>query len=87
MPDGQVVKDYVFSYLNAYTAVTGTTTESANLGITPHMLLAKMALMAYWAGDNGGDAIDWGSVNWDSVNWDSVNWDSVNWDSGVSWTE
>jgi hypothetical protein len=53
-------------------------------GVVPHQLLAKMALIAFWASENGGDSIDWDSVNWDSVNWDSVNWDSVNWDS-VNW--
>jgi serine protease AprX len=71
-------------YLDIYAAVHGTTTESANVGIVPHQLLAKMALIAFWASENGGDSIDWDSVNWDSVNWDSVNWDSVNWDS-VNW--
>ncbi len=70
--------------LDIHAAVHATTTESANQGVIPHMLLAKMALMAYWSSDNGGGDIDWGSVNWDSVNWDSVNWDSVNWDS-VNW--
>ena len=73
-----------YPYLNVYAAVTGTTTGSANAGIMPHQLLAKMALMAYWANENCGDPCDWSSVNWDSVNWDSVNWDSVNWDS-VNW--
>jgi len=71
-------------YLDAYGAVHGTTMESANAGIMPHELLAKMVLIAVWASENGGDWVDWGSVNWDSVNWDSVNWDSVNWDS-VNW--
>ena len=71
-------------YLNVYAAVTGTTTGSANVGIKPHDILCKSALIAFWATQNGADDIDWGSVNWDSVNWDSVNWDSVNWDS-VNW--
>jgi serine protease AprX len=71
-------------YLDTYAAVNGTSTEAANQGLRPHMLLARMAMMAYWTNSNGGDEIDWGSVNWDSVNWDSVNWDSVNWDS-VNW--
>ncbi|MGA9347212.1 MAG: S8 family serine peptidase [Anaerolineae bacterium] len=53
-------------------------------GVVPHQLLAKMALIVFWASENGGGCIDWESVNWDSVNWDSVNWDSVNWDS-VNW--
>jgi serine protease AprX len=73
-----------YPYLDVYAALTTPTTAAANQGIIPHQLLAKMALMAYWTSENGGDTIDWGSVNWDSVNWDSVNWDSVNWDS-VNW--
>ena len=73
-----------WSYLNGQAAVFGTSSTAANQGLIPHQILAKMALMAYWASQNGGDTIDWGSVNWDSVNWDSVNWDSVNWDS-VNW--
>ncbi len=77
-------EDAKFAYLNAYTAIHGTTTAEANRGLVPHQVLAKMALLAYWASENGAETIDWGSVNWDSVNWDSVNWDSVNWDS-VNW--
>jgi serine protease AprX len=71
-------------YLDIYAAVHGTTTEMTNAGIRPNLLLAKMALIAYWANEDCGDSCDWSSVNWDSVNWDSVNWDSVNWDS-VNW--
>ena len=70
-------------YLDVHAAVYGTTTEEANSGIVPTDVLAKMALIAAWAGASG-DSINWESVNWDSVNWDSVNWDSVNWDS-VNW--
>ncbi|MGA9350190.1 MAG: S8 family peptidase [Anaerolineae bacterium] len=71
-------KDYLDVYLNVYTAVTGTTSESANTGIEASQLL--------WTGDDpvNWDSVNWDSVNWDSVNWDSVNWDSVNWDS-VNW--
>jgi serine protease AprX len=76
-------------YLNVYKALTTPTTESANEGIIPHMLLAKMALIAYWSTEECGETcdwenVDWGAVNWDSVNWDSVNWNSVNWNS-VNW--
>jgi serine protease AprX len=56
----------------------------ANSGLIPHQLLAKMALIAYWASQNGGENIDWDSVNWNSVGWNSVNWNSVNWNS-VNW--
>jgi serine protease AprX len=59
--------------VNAFSAIKGTTTKSANTGQSASRLL--------WT---GGHPITWGSVNWDSVNWDSVNWDSVNWDS-VNW--
>jgi serine protease AprX len=72
-------------YLDIYAAVHGTTTESANQDAMPHMLLAKMALIAYWANANGGgENIDWATVDWDSVNWDTVDWNSVNWGS-VNW--
>jgi serine protease AprX len=72
------------NYLDVYAAITTPTTEAANQEVVPHMLLAKMAMLAYWASQNGEENIDWANVNWDSVNWDSVNWDSVNWDS-VNW--
>jgi serine protease AprX len=71
-------------YLNVYEALTTPTSESANQGIIPHMLLAKMALIAYWANQNGAETIDWASVDWDAVNWDAVDWGAVNWNS-VNW--
>ena len=60
-------------YLDAYAAVNGTTTQSANTGLQASQLL--------WTGSS---PITWGSVNWNSVNWNSVNWNSVNWNS-VNW--
>ena len=60
-------------YLDAYAAVLGTTTESANTGLTASKLL--------WYSD---DAATWGSVSWNSVSWNSVSWNSVSWNS-VSW--
>jgi serine protease AprX len=71
-------------YLDVYQALTTPTTESANQGIIPHMLLAKMALIAYWASENGEENIDWASVDWEAVNWDAVDWDAVNWNA-VNW--
>jgi serine protease AprX len=71
-------------YLNVYEALTTPTTESANQGIVPHQLLAKMALIAYWSSQNGEETIDWASVDWDAVNWDAVDWDAVNWNA-VNW--
>ena len=81
-------------YLDVYSLITTPTTETANQGLKPHDLLAKMALIAYWASANGEetidweavdwDAVDWGAVDWDAVNWDAVNWDAVNWNA-VNW--
>jgi serine protease AprX len=71
-------------YLDAYAAVHGTTTEGTNEASMPHVLLAKMALIAYWASVNGGDDIDWANVDWVAVHWDSVNWNAVNWNA-VNW--
>jgi serine protease AprX len=84
-----------YPYLDVYDLITTPTTASANANVIPHEMLAKMALIAYWASENGGgenidwanvdwDAVDWSSVNWGSVNWGSVNWGSVNWGS-VNW--
>jgi serine protease AprX len=72
------------AYLDAYAAVHGTTTEAYSLGAIPHELLAKMAMIAYWASVNGGDNIDWENINWDAVNWNAVNWNAVNWNA-VNW--
>ncbi len=71
-------------YLDVYAAVQNESMEAAVPDTPPHMLLAKMALIAYWASENGGDDIDWENVDWSSVNWGSVNWGSVNWGS-VNW--
>jgi serine protease AprX len=73
-----------YPYLDIYAAITTPTTESANEGIVPHMLLAKMAMIAYWSSEECGENCDWENVDWTAVNWDSVNWNSVNWNS-VNW--
>ncbi len=72
------------NYLDVYAALTTSTTESANQGIVPHMLLAKMAMIAYWASENGEENIDWENVDWAAVNWNAVNWNAVNWNA-VNW--
>ena len=71
-------------YLSVYKMLTTPTTESANQGIIPHMLLAKMAMIAYWSSQNGGETIDWANIDWSAVNWNAVNWDAVNWNA-VNW--
>jgi serine protease AprX len=73
-----------YAYLDVNDALSTTTYEAANEGEIPHMLLAKMALIAYWSSEECGEDCDWDNVDWDSVNWDSVNWDSVNWNS-IDW--
>jgi serine protease AprX len=60
-------------YLDIYSAVNGTTTQSSNIGILPSLLLAT-----------GEDAVDFASVGWNSVGWNSVGWNSVGWNS-VGW--
>ena len=74
----------VYPYLDVYTAVTTPTTESANQDVMPHMALAQMALIAYWANQNDDETIDWANVDWSAVNWDNVDWDGVDWAS-VNW--
>jgi serine protease AprX len=71
-------------YLSVYNMLTTPTTESANQDIIPHMLLAKMALIAYWSSQNGEENIDWENVDWTAVNWNAVNWNAVNWNA-VNW--
>jgi hypothetical protein len=60
-------------YLDAYAAVTGTSTQSANTGLKPSQMLAT-----------GPDAVNFTSVGWNSVGWNSVGWNSVGWNS-VGW--
>lgn len=69
------------TYIDIEEATDGESYGQANQGVMPHMVLARMALMAYWASQNGGENIDWSNLNWSSVNWNSVNWNSVNWNS------
>jgi hypothetical protein len=57
-------------YLDAYAAVNGATTESANTGLKASNLLSS-----------GTQPITWGSVGWNSVGWNSVGWNSVGWNS------
>jgi serine protease AprX len=60
-------------YLDIYTAVKTTTTDSANKNLIPSQLLST-----------GTDPITFGSVGWNSVGWNSVGWNSVGWNS-VGW--
>jgi serine protease AprX len=60
-------------YLDAYAAVLGTTSESANKGIPASLMLAT-----------GTDPITWGTVGWNSVGWNTVGWNTVGWNT-VGW--
>ena len=66
-----------WQYLDTYAAVTTPTTEFANQGVVPHMLLAKMAMIAYWASQNGDENIDWENIDWAAVDWNAVDWNAV----------
>jgi serine protease AprX len=59
--------------LDIYAVVYGTTSQSANTGLTASSLLTT-----------GSDPVSWNSVSWNSVSWNSVSWNSVSWNS-VSW--
>ena len=67
-------------YLDIYAAVHGTTTQSANTGLTASQLLWTGSFPIAWGSVNW-NSVNWNSVNWNSVNWNSVNWNSVNWNS------
>jgi serine protease AprX len=77
-----ILHDY--AYLDLVQATACGVIGAANDGVVPHMLLAKMAMIAYWASVNGGEEIDWENVDWEAVNWDAVNWNAVNWNA-VNW--
>lgn len=81
MNTGRVITDgsgNSYPYLDAYSAVTGNTTESANTGLVASQML--------WSGDEpvAWDSVAWNSVAWNSVAWNSVAWNSVAWNS-VAW--
>jgi serine protease AprX len=65
-------------YLDVKAAVNGTTTQTANTGITASQLLWTGPMPPPW------DSVQWGSVQWGSVQWGSVQWGSVQWGS-VQW--
>ena len=69
-------------YLDAYAAVHGTTTQSANTGRQASQMLWGGSQPITWGSVNW-NSVNWNSVNWNSVNWNSVNWNSVNWNSGI----
>jgi serine protease AprX len=67
-------------YLDVYAAVTGTSTQSANTGVTPSQLLTTGSTPITW-GSVGWNSVGWNSVGWNYVGWNSVGWNSVGWNS------
>ena len=67
-------------YLDAYAAVRGTTTQSANTNVKPSQLLTTGSAPITW-GSVGWNSVGWNSVGWNSVGWNSVGWNSVGWNS------
>lgn len=65
-------------HVNAYAALHGDTTDSANTGIAVSQMLFTGEDSETW------DSVSWNSVSWNSVSWNSVSWNSVSWNS-VSW--
>ena len=59
--------------VDVYAAVYGTSTGSANQGITPSYMLST-----------GEDAIAFDSVGWNTVGWNTVGWNTVGWNT-VGW--
>ncbi|MEZ4725860.1 MAG: S8 family serine peptidase [Caldilineaceae bacterium] len=70
-------------YLDLYGAVQGTTTASANTGLTASALMWDGLNSTLW-GSVSWNSVSWNSVSWNSVSWNSVSWNSVSWNS-VSW--
>jgi serine protease AprX len=69
--------------LDIYTAVNGTSTQSANTGIVISQMLSTGSEPITW-GSVGWNSVGWNSVGWNSVGWNSVGWNSVGWNS-VGW--
>jgi serine protease AprX len=67
-------------YLDISAAVNGTTTHSANTGLTASQLLWTGSTPVAWGSVQWG-SVQWGSVQWGSVQWGSVQWGSVQWGS------
>jgi serine protease AprX len=61
--------------VDAYAAVMGNSTSSANTGRLASLLIVLNGLPLLW------DSTSWNTVNWSTVNWNTVNWSTVNWNA------
>ena len=73
---------YGAGYLDAYAAVNGTTTQTANTGTTVSQLLtmSSTGVDELWGTAQWGSA-QWGSAQWGSAQWGSAQWGSAQWGS------
>lgn len=65
--------------VDAYAAVNGTTTQSANTGITPSQLLGTGSAPVNTS--MGWNSMGWNSMGWNSVGWTAMGWNSMGWNS------
>ena len=75
--------------VDVYAAVFGNTSDSANQGIIPSLMLSTgddaVAFDSVGWNSVGWNSVGWNSVGWNSVGWNSVGWNSVGWNS-VGWS-
>ena len=64
--------------IDAYAAVYGDTSDSANQGITPSQMLST------GEGAIAFDSVGWNTVGWNTVGWNTVGWNTVGWNT-VGW--
>jgi serine protease AprX len=66
-------------YIDVYAAVNGSTSASANTGITPSQLLSTGTTPIN--SSIGWNSIGWNSIGWNSIGWNSIGWNSIGWNS------
>jgi len=71
------------SEVNAYAAVHGASTASANAGVALAASLQPGDPAASWGSTSWGST-SWGSTSWGSTSWGSTSWGSTSWGS-TSW--
>ena len=76
---GRQVQGSSVTAVDAFSALTRNGT--ANAGLVPSRLLAKILTTAHQLNVNG---VSWENVNWDVVSWDGVSWETVSWET-VAW--
>ena len=71
--------------IDAYAAVNGDTSDSANQGITPSQMLSTgedaIALDSVGWNTVGWNTVGWNTVGWNTVGWNTVGWNTVGWNT------